>query len=174
MAGGLGAGFVLYDAFCEKQRMTARSDYILLIWFSNFMNQKNSNTKLLSLSFVQVRVQVLQVHEFNVLNVSIRQSPADYLVLMPWAREEVFSFVFFTSSGSLTAHFVMWRLGHERWFIWYWLMNVAITCHLGCTRHTSSLSVIILKLPHCRRWKKLGIRVGGLATHCGINICDIG
>jgi FAD/FMN-containing dehydrogenase len=47
------------------------------------------------LGFVHGMVQILQVHEANVLNVSIRHSPADELALMPWAREEVFSFVFF-------------------------------------------------------------------------------
>lgn len=47
------------------------------------------------LSFVREMVQVLQRHEVEVLNISIRHSPADQISMLPWAREDVFSFVLY-------------------------------------------------------------------------------
>lgn len=44
-------------------------------------------------SFVQELAQIVQRHRAQVLNVSIRHSPADEDAIMAWAREEVFSFV---------------------------------------------------------------------------------
>lgn len=43
--------------------------------------------------FVEEMVAVIHKHGANVLNVSIRHSPADPLALLPWAKEDVFSFV---------------------------------------------------------------------------------
>ncbi len=45
--------------------------------------------------FVAEMGRVLCRHRVAAVNVSIRHSPADALALLPWAREEVFSFVLF-------------------------------------------------------------------------------
>lgn len=47
------------------------------------------------LSFVREMAQVLQVNEVDALNVSIRHAPVDRISLLPWAREDVFSFVLY-------------------------------------------------------------------------------
>ena len=47
------------------------------------------------LSFAREMVRVLGQHGPEVLNVSIRHSPADQDSMLPWAREDVFSFVLF-------------------------------------------------------------------------------
>ncbi|WP_236675093.1 FAD-binding oxidoreductase [Piscinibacter sp. HJYY11] len=39
--------------------------------------------------------QVLRKHDVMALNISVRHSPADALSLLPWAKEEVFSFVLY-------------------------------------------------------------------------------
>jgi FAD/FMN-containing dehydrogenase len=46
-------------------------------------------------SFVREMGRILRAHRVAAVNVSIRHSPADMLALLPWAREEVFSFVLF-------------------------------------------------------------------------------
>lgn len=46
-------------------------------------------------AFVQGMAQVLQRHRVHVVNVSVRHTPADTVALLPWAREEVFSFVLY-------------------------------------------------------------------------------
>jgi FAD/FMN-containing dehydrogenase len=46
-------------------------------------------------SFVGEMGRILRSREVATVNVSIRHSPADTLALLPWAREEVFSFVLF-------------------------------------------------------------------------------
>lgn len=43
--------------------------------------------------YVKEMAKVIQKHKANVINVSIRHSPADMIALLPWASEEVFSFV---------------------------------------------------------------------------------
>ena len=43
--------------------------------------------------------RILRRHRVAAVNVSIRHSPADTLSLLPWAREEVFSFVLFYRQG---------------------------------------------------------------------------
>ena len=43
--------------------------------------------------FAREMAAVIHKHQANVLNVSVRHSHADELALMPWAKEEVFSFV---------------------------------------------------------------------------------
>jgi FAD/FMN-containing dehydrogenase len=47
------------------------------------------------LPFAKAMARVLQAHDVEALNVSIRHSPADTTSLLPWAREEVFSFVLY-------------------------------------------------------------------------------
>lgn len=44
-------------------------------------------------AFVRDMAAIIRQHGANVLNVSIRHSPADELSLLPWARQEVFSLV---------------------------------------------------------------------------------
>jgi FAD/FMN-containing dehydrogenase len=50
-------------------------------------------------SFVKEMGRILRRHDVGAVNVSIRHSPADTLSLLPWAREEVFSFVLFYRQG---------------------------------------------------------------------------
>ena len=45
--------------------------------------------------FVRGMAQVLAKHGVMALNISIRHAPADALSLLPWARQEVFSFVLY-------------------------------------------------------------------------------
>jgi FAD/FMN-containing dehydrogenase len=49
--------------------------------------------------FVREMGRILRRHRVAAVNVSIRHSPADALALLPWAREEVFSFVLFYKQG---------------------------------------------------------------------------
>jgi len=46
-------------------------------------------------AFARGMAKVLREHDVEALNVSIRHSPADVDSLLPWAREEVFSFVLY-------------------------------------------------------------------------------
>jgi FAD/FMN-containing dehydrogenase len=46
-------------------------------------------------AFARGMAQVLREHDVEALNVSIRHSPADVDSLLPWAKEEVFSFVLY-------------------------------------------------------------------------------
>ena len=50
-------------------------------------------------SFVLEMGRILRRYDVGVVNVSIRHSPADTSSLLPWAREEVFSFVLFYRQG---------------------------------------------------------------------------
>jgi FAD/FMN-containing dehydrogenase len=43
--------------------------------------------------FVRAMARTIRRHRADVLNVSVRHSPPDQLALVPWAKEEVFSFV---------------------------------------------------------------------------------
>ncbi len=56
--------------------------------------------------FARKMAQVIQRHDAQVLNVSVRHSDADTVALLPWAKEEVFSFVVYykqrTYSGAST------------------------------------------------------------------------
>lgn len=47
------------------------------------------------LGFARAMAAVLAAHGVEALNVSIRHSPADRVSLLPWAREDVFSFVLY-------------------------------------------------------------------------------
>lgn len=47
------------------------------------------------LPFAREMAKLLQRHEVEALNVSIRHSPADRISVLPWAREDVFSFVLY-------------------------------------------------------------------------------
>lgn len=63
------------------------------------------------LSFVREMAKVLHKHDVAVLNVSIRHSPVDQVSLLPWAREDVFSFVLYFKQRT-------WRAAQEavgRW-----------------------------------------------------------
>lgn len=46
-------------------------------------------------SFVEEMANVLRMHSVEALNISIRHSPADRDSVLPWAREDVFSFVLY-------------------------------------------------------------------------------
>jgi FAD/FMN-containing dehydrogenase len=50
-------------------------------------------------AFVRDMGSILRNHRVAAVNVSIRHSPADTLALLPWAREEVFSFVLYYKQG---------------------------------------------------------------------------
>jgi len=49
--------------------------------------------------FVREMGRILRRYDVGAVNVSIRHSPVDTLALLPWAREEVFSFVLFYRQG---------------------------------------------------------------------------
>ncbi|MGF6350487.1 FAD-binding oxidoreductase [Variovorax sp. W2I14] len=55
------------------------------------------------LAFAADMAQVIRTHGAKVLNVSIRHSPRDEVSMLPWAREEVFSFVVYYKQGTETA-----------------------------------------------------------------------
>lgn len=44
-------------------------------------------------AFAREMAQLIRKHQANVLNVSVRHSPVDTVALLPWATQEVFSFV---------------------------------------------------------------------------------
>jgi FAD/FMN-containing dehydrogenase len=44
-------------------------------------------------AFARAMAACIHEHDAQVLNVSVRHSPADPVALLPWAKEEVFSFV---------------------------------------------------------------------------------
>jgi FAD/FMN-containing dehydrogenase len=82
--------------------------------------------------FARGMAQVLQKHDVMALNVSVRHSPADTLSLLPWAHEEVFSFVLYykqrvnTSArdavGRWTRELIDLALAHEgRYYLPYQL-----------------------------------------------------
>jgi FAD/FMN-containing dehydrogenase len=82
--------------------------------------------------FARGMAQVLEQHDVMALNVSVRHSPADTLSLLPWAREEVFSFVLYykqrvnTSArdavGRWTRELIDLALAHEgRYYLPYQL-----------------------------------------------------
>ena len=48
-----------------------------------------------AISFVRKMAAILQKHDVVALNISIRHSPADKETLLPWAHEDVFSFVLY-------------------------------------------------------------------------------
>ncbi|MEO6362071.1 MAG: FAD-binding oxidoreductase [Caldimonas sp.] len=50
-------------------------------------------------AFVREMGRILRRHGVAAVNVSVRHSPADPLALLPWAKEEVFSFVLFYKQG---------------------------------------------------------------------------
>jgi FAD/FMN-containing dehydrogenase len=55
------------------------------------------------LAFAAEMAQVIRAHGAKVLNVSIRHSPRDEVSMLPWAREEVFSFVVYYKQGTDSA-----------------------------------------------------------------------
>lgn len=50
--------------------------------------------------FARAMALVIRKHETHVVNVSVRHSPADPVSLLPWAKEEVFSFVVYYKQGT--------------------------------------------------------------------------
>ena len=84
------------------------------------------------LSFAGEMAQVLRKHSVEALNVSIRHSPADRDSMLPWAREDVFSFVLFYKQrtwqtaqekvGQWTRELINTALRHEgRYYLPYQL-----------------------------------------------------
>src|SRR3569623_1153133 len=56
-----------------------------------------------AVSFVREMAKVLQKHDVVALNISIRHAPADTVSLLPWAREDVFSFVLYYKQRTWTS-----------------------------------------------------------------------
>jgi FAD/FMN-containing dehydrogenase len=84
------------------------------------------------LAFARGMAAVLQRHDAQALNISIRHSPADRVSVLPWAREEVFSFVLYHKQrtrvsarekvGSWTRELIDLVLRHEgRYYLPYQL-----------------------------------------------------
>ena len=82
--------------------------------------------------FARGMAQALHKHDVMALNISVRHSPADGLSLLPWAKEEVFSFVLYykqrvnTSAreavGRWTRELIELALAHEgRYYLPYQL-----------------------------------------------------
>lgn len=69
-----------------EPRTRAVSTYVLQEYF---IPERNF------LPFVRAMVKVLQAHEVEAINVSIRHAPADQVSLLPWAPEDVFAFVLY-------------------------------------------------------------------------------
>lgn len=55
-----------------------------------------------AMDFVGKMAKVLQKHDVMALNISIRHAPADSVSLLPWAREDVFSFVLYYKQRTST------------------------------------------------------------------------
>ena len=84
------------------------------------------------LPFARALGQLLRRHKVEALNVSIRHSPPDRVSLLPWAREEVFSFVLYYKQrthadarravGRWTRELIDLALAHEgRYYLPYQL-----------------------------------------------------
>ncbi len=76
------------------------------------------------LSFAQEMASLLRKHRAEVLNVSIRHSPADRDSLLPWAREDVFSFVLFYKQR-------IWPSAQEKVGVWTRALIDAALRHQG-------------------------------------------
>lgn len=63
------------------------------------------------LPFARRMADILQMHDVNALNISIRHSPADTVSMLPWAPSEVFSFVLYYKQRSTERA----DLASERW-----------------------------------------------------------
>jgi FAD/FMN-containing dehydrogenase len=74
------------DAAELEPRTRAMSTYALQEYF---VPERNF------LPFVREMSKLLQTRDLNAVNVSIRHSPADQVSSLPWAREDVFSFVLY-------------------------------------------------------------------------------
>jgi FAD/FMN-containing dehydrogenase len=84
------------------------------------------------LAFARGIARVLRTHDVEALNLSIRHSPADRISLLPWAREDVFSFVLYYKQrtyagaqeavGRWTRELIALALAHEgRYYLPYQL-----------------------------------------------------
>lgn len=82
--------------------------------------------------FAKGLAKVLRQHDVEALNVSIRHSPADAVSMLPWAKEEVFSFVLYYKQrtshrakedvGTWTRQLINLALKHEgRYYLPYQL-----------------------------------------------------
>ena len=69
-----------------EPRSRLQSTYVLQEYFIPVRN---------FLLFARGMAQVLRAHAVQALNVSVRHAPADRVCLLPWAREDVFSFVLY-------------------------------------------------------------------------------
>lgn len=76
------------------------------------------------LSFAGEMAKVLQEHGVEVLNVSIRHAPADRDSLLPWASEDVFSFVLYYKQRT-------WRAAQEAVGQWTRELIDAVLRHQG-------------------------------------------
>lgn len=82
------------DVAALEPRTRAMSTYVLQEYF--IPEQRAVN-------FVRAMARVLQQHEVAALNISIRHAPADTTALLPWARENVFSFVLYYKQRTWTS-----------------------------------------------------------------------
>lgn len=69
---------------------------------STYVLQEYFIPELRAMAFVREMAKVLQRHNVVALNVSIRHSPADTVSLLPWAPEDVFSFVLYYKQRTWT------------------------------------------------------------------------
>ncbi|MBI3348053.1 MAG: FAD-binding oxidoreductase, partial [Burkholderiales bacterium] len=77
-----------------EPRSRQRSTYVLQEYFVPARN---------FLPFTRAMGDCLRRNKAQALNVSIRQSPADPVSTLPWAKEDVFSFVLYYKQGTDTA-----------------------------------------------------------------------
>jgi FAD/FMN-containing dehydrogenase len=77
-----------------EPRTRAMSTYVLQEYFVPVRHFKQ---------FVLEMAAVIRKHEAQVLNVSVRHSQADPVALLPWAKEEVFSFVVYYKQRTYAA-----------------------------------------------------------------------
>ncbi|WP_255370107.1 FAD-binding oxidoreductase [Roseateles sp. YR242] len=82
------------DVASLEPRTRAMSTYVLQEYFI---------PERQAVSFVREMAKVLRRHEVVALNISIRHAPADTTSLLPWAREDVFSFVLYYKQRTWTA-----------------------------------------------------------------------
>lgn len=72
-------------------------------WVSTYVLQEYFIPERHFLPFARGMVRVLRKHDVEALNLSIRHAPADRVSLLPWAREDVFSFVLYYKQRTYSA-----------------------------------------------------------------------
>ncbi len=111
------------DAAELEPRTRSISTYVLQEYFIPLRN---------FVAFSRGMAKVLQRHNVEALNVSIRHSPADKISMLPWAKEDVFSFVLYYKQrtyrkakeavGEWTRELIDLALAHEgRYYLPYQL-----------------------------------------------------